>query len=146
MIVLVDVDHTISDAGWRDFLLGNWDRYHRAASDDDPIQEVIDAILAMQKAGARLFGLTARPGKYRAMTEKWLHLHGVQFDEMLMRDDEGFHPSPQMKMKLVLGRFPDLYAEPIIILDDREDVAEAFWKIGITVFQVHARKGKEHWA
>lgn len=145
MFFLVDMDHTLSDAYWRDDLLGNWDRYHRAAADDEPIAEMVSLLWAIHAQGWRIIILTARPSKYRAMTEQWLRDNNVPFDEILMRDDEGFHPSDEMKWKLVQGRFPNIWEHPIIVMDDRTDVSRKFSENGITVLQVHARKEKAHW-
>lgn len=145
MIFLVDLDHTLSDAHWRDNLLGNWDRYHRASVDDDPIAEVVALLWAFRTMNWRIMILTARPSKYRALTEAWLRDNNVPFDEILMRDDEGFHPSDEMKWKLVNARFNDIWAHQIIVMDDRTDVSRKFSENGITVLQVHARKEKAHW-
>lgn len=142
---LVDLDHTLSDASWRDPLLGSWDRYHRASVDDEPIEEMVQLLWALRMAGHAIIILTARPSKYRALTEQWLRDHNAPFDEILMRDDDGFRPSDQMKWELVDGRFRDLFAQTLVVVDDRTDVSRKFSENGITCLQVHARREKRHW-
>src|SRR4051812_48533865 len=96
-IVLVDIDHTISNAFPRDGMIGNttWDEYHGAAPDDEPLHDMVKLVNALHDAGYYLVGLTARPAKWRNMTLCWLIKHGVVLDELLMRPDEAYHPSPE---------------------------------------------------
>ena len=144
MIVLCDLDHTISNAGWRDKYLGDWDYYHSLLIRDLPIQEVIQVVWSLQDLGANIFGLTARPSKWRTLTEEWLRdVAGICFQDILMRDDDGFHPSAEMKWRLVLERWPNFpnTNDTFILLEDRDDVCQKFYAAGITVLQVHARKG-----
>lgn len=142
-VILCDIDHTISDAFWRDELIGGpggWDEYHKNSMKDQPLHDVVAMINALHAAGYEIIGLTARPGKWRRLTMDWMLQHGVKIDELLMRPDDSYHPAPEIKMKLALARFPEPIKDHIaFVLDDREDVVEAFKGMGITSMQVHGR-------
>lgn len=148
MIILCDIDHTISDAWWRSPIMptdhekGDWDPYHDAAAKDVPIYEVVRLIKVMQEANVPVFGMTARPSKWRPLTERWLqNVAGLTFTELLMRDDDNFHPSDELKWQLFNKRFANkVFIDRFILIDDHEKVCKKFYEAGITVFQVHARK------
>jgi len=139
--VLIDLDHTVADAFPRDHMIGgNWDDYHHASQYDVPLTDMVDLLVALKAGGHPLIGITARPAKWRALTMEWLIKFNLAWllDELLMRPDDGFRPSPEMKMELAVARFKDIKAEVLMIIDDREDVCAAFKAIGITALQCHA--------
>lgn len=151
-IILIDIDHTISDAFWRDDLIkrsrdsGDWEEYHSRGKEDKPLQDMID-IIELLRLGAchhdveiELWAISARPSKWMKQTSNWFMQHRVLVDQILMRPEDAFKPAPQIKMDLckehgILDRI-------LCIFDDREDVIEAFKGIGVTAFHVHARRNK----
>lgn len=139
--IIIDVDHTISDAAWRDNLIGGpWDDYHTASATDQPIDEIAQ-MLQMIGRGFFVVGCTARPEKWRGLTMQWLTKHGIQMDELLMRPDDDYRPAPVVKVDLCKRRFGMAWPHEIaFVMDDRDDVAAAFKAEGITVLQVHARR------
>lgn len=143
-IILCDIDHTLSDASWRDPWLGEhgldakWDKYHSEAIHDQPIAEMVRVVNGLaHHDDIRVVGLTARPEKWRQLTMDWLVKHGIMIDELIMRPDADFDPAPVMKLNMVKGRFVDL--SRLILIDDREDVVAAFKSEGITSLLVYAR-------
>lgn len=140
-IALVDIDHTVSNSFWRDAMIGgDWDEYHRAAIFDKPLPDVIAMIAALHAAGWEIYGLTARPSKWRKMTLDWLLAHDVKIDEMLMREDDDYRPAPEMKIALALEKFGTLKGVVTIVFDDRDDVIAAFRAVNVTAIQVHGVK------
>ena len=144
MILLVDIDHTMSDARWRDPLLRetpvDWDRYHTLSIQDKPIKGVVAMVNSLGIAGWYIVALTARPSRWRKVTMEWMGNVGVRVDEILMRDTEDYRPSPEVKQEL-LQNYTHRNVAPdnaVIIIDDREDVALFFKALGYTVLQVHA--------
>ncbi len=139
--ILVDIDHTLSNAFWRDPMIGtvSWDEYHQSSRQDAPLHDMIDIVEALS-LNFNIVGFTARPAKWRKLTMEWCILHGVNLDELLMRPDDNYRPAPELKLELVNARFPNPKEEVAAILDDREDVIAAFKGIGITALQVHARQ------
>jgi len=144
--VVCDIDHSVSDARWRDGMMAPegsaataWDAYNEAAKDDRPIPEVIELLRALHNDGWGTVALTARPIKWKPVTQSWLLEHDVPFDELLMRPHEDFRPAPMVKVSLIMKRFGNL-ADIRLVIDDRSDVIAAFLEQGITALQVHARR------
>lgn len=142
--ILVDIDHTLSDAAWRDPMIGGeggWDAYHAASIDDKPAEDVVGLInLLQRKRSLSIVGITARPEKWRNLTMSWLLKNSVFLDELLMREDEDFRPAPALKIALAKQRFGETLTGVVAVLDDRDDVTAAFKSLNITVLQVHGRK------
>src|SRR4051794_24966311 len=101
--ILIDIDHVISNARWRDSLMGpnNWDVYHQASIDDKPIMELVYLVDVFQLNGNPTIGMTTRPEKWRKITNDWLMKYKVSFDEVLMRPNDNYEQSPQLKVNLV---------------------------------------------
>lgn len=140
--ILVDLDHVLADAAWRDELLGRWDEYHAAAKDDVPIHDVTRMVTALLSDDIMAIGITGRPEKWRALTNQWLSKHKLYLDEVLMRPDGDFRQAPEVKLALARERFGDdegIRQNVLFILDDHEGVIAAFKGIGITALHVHAR-------
>lgn len=136
-IVLVDLDHTISDAAWRDPMIaaGDWDAYHAEFCKDKPCTDMIHLVNSLAICGFNIVGLTARPAKWRKATMDWLFKHGVKMHDILMRPDEDFHPAPALKLKLA----ERLMDRVLFVVDDREDVVAAFNGAGVTALMVKGR-------
>lgn len=145
--ILIDIDHTLSDAAWRDNLIGGpggWDEYHTQSNHDTPCDDIaslIGLLRSSENVGLNIIGITARPEKWRVLTNTWLTRHDIGLDELLMRPDAAFHPAPEIKLQLARTRFGDKFAERILcIIDDRDDVCAAFRAAGVTALQVYGRK------
>ncbi len=144
--ILIDIDHTLSDAFWRDDMyhdpLATRDEYFAAAKNDDAL---CDSVRLMNTL-ARDFNfiiLTARPEKWRQLTMDWLVAHSVMAEEMLMRPDNCFDPSPKVKVDLAMKRFggeEGMREHIALVVDDREDVVAAFAALGITSMQILGRR------
>lgn len=144
--ILVDVDHTISDAAWRDDMytdpLVSRDDYFAAAKDDNSLHNMVQVVNSL----ARDFNFiicTARPEKWRQLTMDWLLGHAVMAEEVLMRPDDCFDPSPKVKIDLAMKRFggeKGMCESIALVMDDREDVIVAFGALGITALQVFRSK------
>lgn len=121
---------------------GPWDDYHKASIDDHPVEE-IRHMLQMIGRGFFVVGVTARPEKWRGLSMQWLTKHGIHMDELLMRPDDSYRPAPEIKLELARKRFGMAWPHEIaFVMDDRDDVTAAFKAEGITVLQVHARRGE----
>lgn len=146
IIVLVDIDHTISDAAWRDDMLNNrdFDAYHLAGKEDAPIQEMVELVNALADSGATIIGCTARPEKWRTQTMQWMVKHQVCMDEILMRDYNTFAPAAETKIGLLQKRFgpmlEQLQGKHVLFIDDNEKVIETMRAAGITALQCFAAR------
>ncbi len=144
--ILVDIDHTLSEASWRDGMhddpLKSRDEYFAAAKDDKPLADTIRLMNTLGRDYNYII-LTARPEKWRQLTMQWLVAHSVNADEVLMRPEGCFDPTPRMKVDLALERFggeKGLLEHVAMVLDNREDVIAAFSEVGVTAMQIFGRR------
>ncbi len=137
MTVLVDIDHTLSDAYHRDWMIGiiGWDDYHIASIRDAPLEQGCTVLQHLQDRGDHLVAITSRPVRWRSLTVKWMVQHCVEVDEILMRHDDDFRQAPELKMDLAMARFgPDLSGVDLM-LEDRDDVIKVFTEKGVPCLQ-----------
>lgn len=139
--ILIDVDHVISDAFWRDPMIAerDYDAYHKASMDDrcDPD---IRQLLNRMAPHYSITGLTARPEKWRKLTMDWMLRHEITIHGLIMRPDSNFDPSPKVKLELVKTHYADRMEKIAFIIDDRDDVAEIFRGANFNVFQYHMKR------
>lgn len=129
--VIVDLDGTLCNCGWRENLIPDWDDFHAQCHKDPPFQDVIDLVNSLQDVEVII--MTARPERYRAKTVGWLEKHGVQYDQLFMRGDLDYGTTMEVKGKMLadLGAGTDVW----FVLEDRDRVV-AWWRsLGITCFQ-----------
>lgn len=143
-LVLFDIDHTLSDAAWRDGMIGDasltWDDYHQASVKDRVIEEMAILQRAIGGDGIETIGVTARPEKYRQLTHKWLLQNNIMLDEILMRPDDNKMPSAELKPLLLQQRYGDNWPQRVLIVfEDNERVADAYVALGIPTLQFRGR-------
>jgi phosphoglycolate phosphatase-like HAD superfamily hydrolase len=137
MILLLDLDDTLSDAVWRETLKDDWDFYHSQSPNDKPVAEVVATIRALFFAGWRIHVITARPERFREITLRWLIRYSIPVERVLMRADNDKRRSPDVKLDLVLNNFAGVPRKNMIAFDDREDVCQAYRSAGIVAFQIY---------
>jgi predicted kinase len=92
------------------------------------------AIIEGFKSDTKVFLLSGRKEEAREETEKWMKVHGVQFDKLFMRDTEDNRKDSIIKKELFEKHIKDQY-NVLFIVDDRDQVVEMWRSIGITVLQ-----------
>lgn len=145
-IVLVDIDHTLSDAFHRDPMIGtvSWDEYHAAAHKDDPAHDMGMIIRALMIQRLTVVGLTGRPEKWRDLTVRWLIKHELPLDDLLMRPDDDYRKAGLVKLDLVRKTYGGEWHEKVLcIIDDHEGVIETFRGENITCLQIFNRRKKD---
>lgn len=139
--VICDVDDTVASAFWREDLIGNgWDEYHSQLHLDKPIEPVLEMLRALERCNYVIVGCTARPEKWRKLTMEWMIKHDVPMHTLLMRPEGDFRPARELKVDLVKDYFKTNLDTVSLVLDDREDVVEAFRALGITALRVMAKE------
>jgi hypothetical protein len=146
MFILVDFDHTISNAFWRDSIIGvvPWDEYHEESKHDKPFWNVVQLLNSLWYAGHTIIGLTGRNEKFRKLTNDWLLEHDIQIDEILMRPDGNFMKNGIVKKMLIEERFKGDYKNISFLIDDNEDTILEFFNLGITTLQIRNINGEEN--
>lgn len=138
--IILDIDNCIADDGWRIPHI-RWDKrdieryheYHLLAPMDE-------------KANAHIFYnrpalvLTARPVAYRLPTEYWLKKAGVQIMHLLMRNNEDFRTSLEVKrtqVEWLLQHYDVKLKDIMVAYDDRPEICAMYRKdYGINAEQV----------
>lgn len=133
--IIVDIDNCIADDAWRIPRI-NWqksnpaERYHdyHSLSGFDAAGN-LEIFEDHHAAGVILF--TARPVAYRALTEEWLRRKGLNYDFLVMRNNNDHRPSVELKRGM-LHWLPEVYGVPwssiVAAYDDRKDVVEMYRK------------------
>jgi HAD superfamily, subfamily IIIB (Acid phosphatase) len=143
MIILLDIDHTISNAFWRDRMIGAqpWDEYHAASKDDKPFRNVVNFINSLSAMGYTIIAVTGRNEKFRTLTLNWFLKHRIDVDDLLMRPDDNFTKNAELKMELIKKL---KLSEIHFAIDDNEDACIAFQKLGITSLQIRNISGEQN--
>jgi hypothetical protein len=138
VIILVDMDHTISNAFWRNSMIGTetWDHYHENSKYDKPFKNVVVLLNALSNSGYEIMGITGRNEKHRSLTVKWLVDNKVDIGELLMRPDDDYTKNGELKVKLITERFKGDFKDIHFLIDDNEDAILAFMAIGIATLQI----------
>jgi hypothetical protein len=142
---IFDIDGTIADPSHRLYHLDgekDWKAFHGAASQDAPIEGVIELARILKRAASHGLGIdavlivTARHDDpaLEAATREWLHLHDVPFDRIYMREDGDLRPDHVVKTGMLQRILDDGY-EPILVIDDRDKVVRMWRNHGITTLQ-----------
>jgi hypothetical protein len=129
LYVLCDVDNTISDARWRDHLIGQWDEYYMAGEHDHPVTPMIRLVNSLSLLSARVIHLTGRPEQWRGLTLSWMVRHKVLSHGLLMRPEGDYRPQRELKPALAMEQ--PWWPQVRLVVDDREDVLEAFRALGV---------------
>lgn len=140
--VLTDIDHCITDAYWRDHLIGEWDEYHAQSVHDKPAEDTVSLLKALSK-DHDIIGLTARPERWYEITMRWMVQHDVPLDDVVMRGNDDYRSSPVLKTERAIGYFGSLEAmqnQVALVIDDRDDVISAFRELGLTTLQISIRR------
>ena len=144
-IILIDLDHTLSNAFWRDPMIGiaPWDTYHAESIKDEPAHDFVKFISVFFKSKTYdLIGVTSRPEKFRALTMKWLSTHKIHLDDLWMRPDNDYRAAGTVKIELCKDNLGDDWKDNIIcLIDDNDKVIESFRGEGITCLQIFNKRG-----
>ena len=133
--IIVDIDGTIATHYDED---GSQMREHHDYSlviEDRPIPEVINLVRLYHRAGYNVLITSGRMDNSRQSTINWLALHGVPFDELIMREFKDFRPDDEVKLELYEKHIEPHYRVSIV-LDDRQRVVDMWRRIGLRCLQV----------
>jgi len=132
-IIIVDIDGVIADAEWRTQFLPSrhlasfeddrhpdWDEYQSKSAYDEPIEHIKRLLDVISDTQVNTVLLTARPEKWREITEQWLDSNNVIYDRLIMKDNE--HSKIASEYKLEICRQLRQEYDIIFVLDDFEDV------------------------
>lgn len=145
-IIILDLDGTTCNDVHRQDLIRDkdYDAYHALCSDDPPIKQMVDFINAISPpldGRIQLWACTGRDNNYRVRTIEWCGKNNVHIDLILMRPSKNYEPAPAMKIDLIerelawRGMSGHMRDHILAVIDDRDDVCDAFRERGILALQ-----------
>lgn len=103
---------------------------------DDPNPIVIDQAKSHKERGHRLILLSGRDESCRKETMEWLELHGIVPDDLFMRPMGSFEKDSTVKSRIYENEIKGKY-NVLAVYDDRLQVIEMWYKLGLFVFNVN---------
>lgn len=108
-LIICDIDGVVADCSHRlKFMrMKDYDTFYGSIMADDVIIKPMHYILDFWSRYAstyedKLIFLTGRPERTRGVTELWLKANmRCRYDALLMRKDEDYRPSPEVKVELL---------------------------------------------
>ena len=141
MDVIFDVDGTLMDIEHRRHFVTQRPKDFDAFRDpevvmqDTPNKEIFALAKALKDAGNRIIVSTGRNKRQRATTLKQLMMNGLVFDAMYMRGDTDFRSDDELKKGFLIKMKEDGF-NPVMAVDDRQQVVDMFRAEGLRVLQV----------
>jgi hypothetical protein len=138
--VVVDIDGVLSNAASRQHYLEepipDWEGFFDACG-DDPIIEEMHRLLDLLDRELRIVLLTARPGRVRPMTHKWLVHYGFRWDVLVMRPWGDYLSARAFKRESVRDLRTQGYELALAFEDDPRNV-DMFRGEGIPCVYIHS--------
>lgn len=141
--VIVDLDGTLALNKHRSHFIDkssgrkpDWVAYFEACDKDLPNHSVIEVVNALRTQGNRVHIFSARGDIVRAKTVEWLSEHGVQYDDLTMREMDTYTADEILKRFWLLDLYPNYKNDILCVFDDRDKVVNMWRELGLTCFQV----------
>jgi len=136
-VVIYDIDGTLALMGKRSPY--DFDKVDR----DDPNHVVIDTLKMYREAGYKIILLTGRDASARELTEYWLQVYGIEYDELYTRpNDSKGNPVQGKDTKIKKDIFFNkIFGRYFVwcVFDDRLSVVLMWESIGIFCFNVNLK-------
>tara|TARA_B100002051_G_C16684851_1_gene612002 strand:+ start:993 stop:1403 length:411 start_codon:yes stop_codon:yes gene_type:complete len=128
--IICDCDGTIS-------LRTNRDTYDFNSSiDDKPNSSIIELLKIYKESGFSIIIVTAREEKFKKITEKWLFINNIEYDQIFFRDNKDYRSDEIVKEEIFKKNIKPHWLISFV-LDDRDRVVKMWRKIGLTCLQVN---------
>lgn len=126
--IICDIDGTVADMTHRiHYIRGtgkkDWDKCFSEMDKDKPIENVVSMVIGFAE-DYRIAMVTARPERFRRVTEDWLNKNNIHFDLLLMRKDGDKRDDDIIKRELLNKYFnkDNVY----LAIDDRVRVIKMY--------------------
>jgi len=132
-IILCDIDGTLATIGDRAKIL---EKDELTEKDYDEFNARSATSGCIKDAETKIYLITAREKKWKKITQHWLRLNEIPYDNLLMRNDGDKNSDADVKLKIVKE-----YVNPKrvwFVLEDRDDVVQMYREdLGLTCLQVN---------
>jgi predicted kinase len=128
--VLVDIDGTVAE------MRGRSPYDMTRVLEDGPKNDVINVVIALQRAGYKIVFVSARNEVARAATEEWIRMYiSIRDYELHMRADGDGRDDRVVKREIFDRNIRDRFFVRLV-LDDRDKVVRMWRGLGLTCLQV----------
>ena len=141
--IIVDLDGTLALNKHRSYFVDkasnckpDWVAYFEACDKDLPNKPVIQTVNALKKQGYRVHIFSARGDIVKTKTLDWLALHGVNYDDLTMREMDTYTSDEVLKRFWLLDLYPNYKEDIFCVFDDRDKVVKMWRELGLQCFQV----------
>ena len=138
-VVVFDVDGTLLNIEHRRGFVAskpkNWKAFNAAMVDDSPYEDIIWMNNVFYDQGCRIVICSGRGDDNRDVTIDSLSKYGAKFHNVLMRGAKDFRADNLVKLDL-LQFIRDVWGNPFLWIDDRNQVVDAIRDAGVRVLQV----------
>lgn len=149
--IIFDMDGTLADVRHRVHHLDgekDWTAFHDAMGEDTPVEPVAQLARILHRAAEQGLGVeavlvvTARHDsqRYAQLTRDWLAVHQIPFHKLYMRRDGDTRRDAVIKAEILQQILDDGY-EPLLAIDDREEVVAMWRDHGIATLQCVNEEG-----
>lgn len=123
-----DLENTITNSNHRAHHAEKreWDQFHSLFPQDIPRWNNIALLRTCARVG-QIYILTGMPERHRQMAFDWLEKYNIVVDQIYMRADDDFRPSPKFKVDTI----QKLRIKPWMVFDDRADIVIAMLEANI---------------
>lgn len=128
-VVICDLDGTLAHIGCRN-------PYDASTCELDTLNEPVAHYLKQTDYLCKpIYLFSGREEKYREPTEKWLNLHRIGFDRLVMRSTGDNRKDSIIKREMFEEHVRGKY-NVRVVLDDRQQVVDMWRDLGLNVWQV----------
>jgi len=127
---IFDIDGTIAYMDGR--MAYDWDK----VDTDSPVDIVIEHIKHHKSLGRKIILLSGRDSVSRKLTEEWLEVYEIEYDELYMRPINDYRKDTVVKKELYEKNIKGKY-NVMGVYDDRLQVLEMWHKEGLFTFNVN---------
>jgi len=128
--VIFDIDGTIANMGRRGPF--DWDQVYK--DDVNPI--VVEQIGFHKSKGRKVIIVTGRDATCKDITEEWLEIHGIEYDEIFTRPLNDYRKDTIIKKEIYQNEIVGKY-NLLCVYDDRLQVLDMWYEQDIFTFNVN---------
>lgn len=128
--VIFDIDGTLA-------LMGNRSAYDWMKVYKDDLNNIVAEHIEFHRSkGRKILIVSGRDGVCRKLTEDWLEMYGIQYDEFHMRPENDFRKDTVIKKEIYQNNIKHKY-NVLCVYDDRLQVLDMWNKENIFTFNVN---------
>lgn len=128
--VVFDIDGTLA-------LMGNRSPFDWMKVYKDNVNDIVAEQIEFHRSkGRKILIVSGRDGVCRKLTEDWLEMYGITYDEFYMRPENDYRKDTLIKREIYENHIKGKY-NLLTVYDDRLQVLEMWNKVGIFTFNVN---------